>query len=165
MVSNVCDSWHLEEDRFKILKNLQVLVVDDNHDSLELVRMILEEYGTQVVTAASAKEGFNVMRQSADYTTASFKPDILISDIAMPFEDGYWLIHQIRSLSPHQGGLIPAIALTACAAQEERTRSLAAGFQVHLSKPIEPDDLVAVVAHFAEQKFGMRVFNEIFDTV
>lgn len=159
MVSNVCDSWHLEEDRFKILADLQVLVVDDNEDSLELVRMILEEYGTQVVTAASAREAFNVMTQSAGYANAPFKPDILISDIAMPLEDGYWLIHQLRSLSPHQGGLIPAIALTACAAQEERTRSHEAGFQVHLPKPIEPDDLVAVVAHLAKPTFGMKVFH------
>lgn len=159
MVSNVCDSWHLEEDRFKILADLQVLVVDDNDDCLELVRMILEEYGTQVVTVASARECFKVMTQSTGYANAPFKPDILISDIAMPFKDGYWLIHQIRTLSPHQGGLIPAIALTACAAQEERTRSLAAGFQVHLPKPIEPDDLIAVVAHLAEQTFGMKVLN------
>jgi CheY-like chemotaxis protein len=159
MVSTVCDNWHLEQDRFKILANLQVLVVDDNDDSLELVRMILEEYGTKVVIAASAREAFNVMTQSAGYANAPFQPDVLISDIAMPFEDGYWLIHQIRTLSPKQGGLIPAIALTACAAQEERIRSLEAGFQVHLPKPIEPDDLVAVVAHFAEQKFGMKRFN------
>lgn len=159
MVSNVCDNWHLEEDRFKILADLQVLVVDDNDDSLELVRMILEEYGTQVVTAASAREAFNVMTKSTGYTNAPFQPDLLISDIAMPSEDGYWLMHQIRTLSPHQGGLIPAIALTAYAAKEEQIRSLEAGFQVHLPKPIEPDDLVAVVAHLAEQTFGMKVFN------
>jgi two-component system, chemotaxis family, CheB/CheR fusion protein len=159
MVSNVCDNWHLEEDRFKILADLQVLVVDDNEDSIELVRMILEEYGTQVVTAASAREAFDMMTQSTGYTNATFKFDVLISDIAMPFEDGYWLIHQIRTLSLHQGGLIPAIALTAFAAADEHTRSLEAGFQVHLPKPIEPDDLVAVVAHLAEQKFGMEVFN------
>lgn len=159
MVSNVCDNWHLEEDRFKILADLQVLVVDDNEDSLELVRMILEEYGTQVVTAASAREAFNVMTQSAGYANAPFQPDILISDIAMPFEDGYWLMHQIRTLSPHQGGLIPAIALTAYAAQEEQIRSLEAGFQVHLPKPIDPDELVAVVAHLAEQTFGIKAFN------
>lgn len=157
MVSKVCDNLHLEEDRYiQILQNLQVLVVDDNDDSLELVRMILEEYGTQVVTAASAREAFNVMTQSGGYVNAPFKPDVLISDIAMPFEDGYWLIHQIRTLSPNKGGLVPAIALTACAAAEEQTRSLAAGFQVYLPKPIEPDDLVAVVAHLAEQKFCMK---------
>jgi two-component system, chemotaxis family, CheB/CheR fusion protein len=159
MVSTVCDNWHPEEDRFKILENLQVLVVDDNEDSIELVRMILEEYGTQVVTAASAREAFNMMTPSAGYANAPFKPDVLISDIAMPFEDGYWLIHQLRSLSPHQGGLIPAIALTACATQEERIHSLEAGFQVHLLKPIEPDEIVAVVADLAEQTLGMTVFN------
>ncbi|AFZ21055.1 response regulator [Allocoleopsis franciscana] len=159
MISNTCDNWHLEEDRFKILENLQVLVVDDNEDSLELVRIILEDYKTQVVTVTSAREAFKVMKQSTGYRKAPFKPDVLISDIAMPFEDGYWLIQQIRTLSPNQGGLIPAIALTAYAAKEEQIRSLAAGFHVHLPKPIEPDELVAVVAHLAEQTFGIKVLN------
>lgn len=151
MISNACDNWHLEEDRFKILENLQVLVVDDNEDSLELVRMILEDYKTQVVTVTSAREAFKVIKQSTGYREAPFKPDVLISDIAMPLEDGYWLIHQIRTLCPNQGGRIPAIALTACVVEEERTRSLEAGFQIHLPKPVEPDELVAVVVHLAEQ--------------
>jgi CheY-like chemotaxis protein len=152
MVSKLCDNWHLEEDRyFPTLEGLQVLVVDDNDDSLELVKIILEEYGIQVVTTASASEALAALIQ--------FKPDILISDIAMPLEDGYCLIRQIRNFSPKHGGLIPAIALTACVLEEERTRALEAGFQIHLPKPVDPDELVAVIALLAEQKIDKGLFN------
>ena len=145
MVSKTCDNWHLEEDRaFPHLKSLRALVVDDNEDSLELVRFILEEYGIQVLTAASASVALPAI--------ARFLPNILICDIAMPELDGYWLIHQIRTLSPKQGGLIPAIALTACVLEEEQIHAIEAGFERYLPKPIEPDELVAVVAQLTETK-------------
>lgn len=143
MISKICDNLHLEEDRnLQSLEGLQVLVVDDNQDSLELVKIILEGYGTRIVTATSACEAIDAIAQ--------FKPDVLISDIAMPSEDGYTLIRKIRTLSPEQGGLIPAVALTACVVQEERVRAFEAGFQVHLPKPLEPDQLIAVVANLAK---------------
>lgn len=146
MISEICDNWHLEEDRdLQSLEGLQVLVVDDNEDSRELVKIILEGYGTRIVTAASTCEALDAIAQ--------FNPDVLISDIAMPSEDGYALIRKIRTLSPEQGGLIPAVALTACVVQEERSRALEAGFQVHLAKPLDPDKLITVVAHLAKQAF------------
>jgi CheY-like chemotaxis protein len=145
MVSELYENLHPNKDRtLENLEGLWVLVVDDNEDSLELVRIILEEYRIKVVTAASAREAIQVMTQ--------VKPDIMISDIAMPSEDGYWLIRQIRGLPDEQGGSIPAIALTACVAPDERLRSLEAGFQIYLSKPVDPYKLVEVVATLARTK-------------
>jgi len=93
---------------------------------------------TTTQTAAEARRLFQAQR-----------PDVLISDIAMPDEDGYTLIHSIRSLAPAEGGQAPALALTAYAREEDRLKSLAAGFQAHLSKPVEPDELVSLVSQLA----------------
>jgi Response regulators consisting of a CheY-like receiver domain and a winged-helix DNA-binding domain len=117
-------------------------VVDDNADTLELVSFILEEYGTEVITAASAIEAIAAIAQS--------QPNILISDIAMPGIDGYSLIRKVRTLSSERGGQIPAIALTAYASKEEGTRLLDSGFQMHIAKPVDPAELVAVVANLAQ---------------
>lgn len=145
MMSELYNNSHPNKDRtIESLDSLWVLVVDDNDDSIELVRIILEEYGTKVVTASSAREALKAITE--------LKPDILISDIAMPSEDGYWLIRQIRGLPDEQGSSIPAIALTACVAQDERRRSLEAGFQIYLSKPTDPYELVEVVATLAQPK-------------
>lgn len=124
------------------LDGLRVLVVDDNIDTLELVTVILEQYGTEVITAASAAEALEAIAQ--------FVPHILISDIAMPGADGYWLIRKIRSVEAMHGGFLPAIAMTAYASAEERTRALDAGFQMHVPKPVDPFDLVAVIAKLAQ---------------
>jgi CheY-like chemotaxis protein len=149
-MSNANDSLPLKEDREFLnlsppnllsLKSLRVLVVDDNIDSLLLTAFILEEYGTEVVKAASAGEAFKMFLEA--------KLDMLICDLAMPDEDGYSLIRKIRLLEPEQGGQIPAIALTASAGEEDRNLSIEAGFQVHLAKPIEPAELVGVVAALA----------------
>ena len=149
-MSNTNDSLPLKEDREFLnlsppnllsLKSLRVLVVDDNIDSLLLTAFILEEYGTEVVKAASAGEAFKMFLEA--------KLDMLICDLAMPREDGYSLIRKIRLLEPEQGGQIPAIALTASAGEEDRNLSIEAGFQVHLAKPIEPAELVGVVAALA----------------
>ncbi|HEY9675319.1 MAG TPA: response regulator [Waterburya sp.] len=130
-------------NNFPAFDGLRVLLVDDNIDNLELLAIILEQYGTEVITAASAAEAIQAIAQSI--------PDILISDIAMPLEDGYSLIRQIRKLPPEQGGLIPAIALTAYAKNEDRLLALEAGFQMHLPKPIDPDELIAVVMKLVQQ--------------
>ncbi len=128
---------------FPALDGLRVLLVDDNIDNLELAAIILEQYGTEVITAASAAQAIQAIAQSI--------PDILISDIAMPLEDGYSLIRQIRKLAPEQGGLIPAIALTAYAKNEDRLLALEAGFQMHIPKPIDPDELIAVIVKLVQQ--------------
>ncbi len=129
-------------NNFPALNKLRVLVVDDNADTLELVSFILEEYGTEVITAASAIEAIAAIAQ--------FNPNILISDIAMPGIDGYSLIRKVRTLSSERGGQIPAIALTAYASEEEGTRLLDSGFQMHIAKPVDPAKLVAVVANLAQ---------------
>lgn len=127
------------------LEKLRVLVVDDNEDNLLLASFILEENVMQVMTATSASEAFKMFLQT--------KPDILVCDIAMPGEDGYSLLRQIRNLKPCQGGQIPAIALTALATEEDRILCKNAGFQVHIAKPIEPNELIEVVAELARQSF------------
>ena len=123
------------------LDHLRVLIVDDEADTRDLLRAILERCGSEVVTAGSAREALDALEKS--------KPDMLISDIGMPEEDGYALISNVRALSAERGGKVPAIALTAYARTEDRVRALMAGFQVHLPKPIEPVELVACVASLA----------------
>jgi CheY-like chemotaxis protein len=130
-------------NNFSNLEGLRLVVVDDDVDTLELITFILEEYNVQVTTATSASEALKAIARSS--------PDIIISDIAMPGEDGYSLMRKVRSLEPEQGGHIPAIALTAFAREEDRILALDAGFQRHIPKPVDPFELVAVVAKLAEQ--------------
>jgi signal transduction histidine kinase/CheY-like chemotaxis protein len=120
------------------LKGLRVLIVDDEPDTRHLLRTVLESCGSEVAMAGSAAEAL------AAY--AQLKPDVLISDIGMPEEDGYELIGKLRAAEAGLGVRIPAIALTAYARVEDRVRALNAGFQVHIPKPIEPVELLAVVA-------------------
>jgi CheY-like chemotaxis protein len=136
-------------DNFPSLNGLRVLVVDDAADTLELIEFILKQCQAQVTTATSAAEAFAAITQSGRYAIANSKPDILISDIGMPEEDGYSLISRIRVLEAEQETPLPAIALTAFAREEERTRALNAGFQMHIPKPVEPKELVAAVASLA----------------
>ena len=148
MISNPYGTLPPEEDREILnfsapLEDLRVLIVDDNEDTLVLTSFILEEYGIRAITAASASEALEMFLKA--------KPEMLICDLAMPGEDGYSLIRKIRNLEPEQGGQIPAIALTASARAEDRSLSIEAGFQIHLSKPIEPDGLVEVVAVLARR--------------
>jgi CheY-like chemotaxis protein len=101
---------------------------------------VLEDHGAKVTAVVSTNEALVAFEQ--------LKPNVLISDIGMPVEDGYGLIRKVRALEAKQGGRIPAIALTAYASEEERTRILSSGFQMHLPKPVEPAELIAVVANF-----------------
>jgi CheY-like chemotaxis protein len=123
------------------LDAIRILVVDDETDTRVLLKTIIEQCGAQVLTAASAAEALESL--------ASFKPHILVSDIGMPVEDGYTLIRKVRALSPAEGGKIPAVALTAYAREEDRMRALHAGFQVHVAKPVNPAELIAVVGGLA----------------
>jgi PAS domain S-box-containing protein len=123
------------------LAGLTVLVVDDQPDARELIKRVLEDCSATVLTAASADEALAVVKAS--------RPQVLITDIGMPGTDGYELLRQVRELESARGGRVPAIALTAFARSEDRTRALRAGFQVHVAKPVDPSELVATVAAVA----------------
>lgn len=118
------------------LEGVRVLVVDDEEDARQLLTTVLEHCGAETFAAASAQEAFQLIEQT--------KPDVLISDIAMPQEDGYSLIHRVRTSATFSK--LPAAALTAYARPEDRTAALVAGFQTYLTKPVEPTELIAVVA-------------------
>jgi signal transduction histidine kinase/ActR/RegA family two-component response regulator len=120
------------------LSGVRVLVVDDQPDTLQVIRAALESRGAVVETARSASDALQVF--------AAFRPDVLLSDIGMPHTDGYTLIEKVRALPAESGGSTPAVAITAFAKMQDRIRALEAGFQMHLAKPVEPDELIAVVA-------------------
>ncbi|HEY0725154.1 MAG TPA: ATP-binding protein, partial [Pyrinomonadaceae bacterium] len=132
-------------DGLPSLVGLKVLVVDDEIDTRELISEVLKECGSEVVLSASAAEALDALEQH--------RPDILISDLGMPDEDGYSLISKIRSLPPERGGQIPAAALTAYARAEDRMRVLRSGFQFHLPKPVDSAELVTVVASLAGRAY------------
>jgi PAS domain S-box-containing protein len=125
------------------LNNLRVLVVDDEPDSQELIEVVLKGRGAQVVSVGSAVEALAEMERQAF--------DVLVSDIGMPLMDGYALIEKVRQLPKERGGRIPAAALTAYAGVEDRMRVLSAGYQRHIPKPVEPAELITVVANLAER--------------
>jgi signal transduction histidine kinase/ActR/RegA family two-component response regulator len=130
------------------LLGLKVLVVDDEADARELLATLLTQCGSKPVTAASAEEAFRAVE--------SERPDVIVSDIGMPVQNGYELIQRVRALSPSQGGCTPAAALTAYARAEDRRQAMKAGFELHLSKPIEPADLLAAVATLARIGSAMK---------
>ncbi|MBD2094303.1 PAS domain-containing protein [Trichocoleus sp. FACHB-591] len=119
------------------LHGIQVLVVDDELDSREFAAFVLEEAGASVLTAATAHEALALLIRA--------QPDVLLSDIGMPNMDGYMLMQQVRALPPEQGGQVPAIALTAYAGEIDQQQALAAGFQRHMAKPVEPENLVRAI--------------------
>lgn len=144
--------------REQLLEGIWVVVVDDEADARELVAMVLEEQGAVVTLAASAAEALAVFAQAGTSASGlSRLPDLLVSDIAMPGEDGYALIQNLRTLAPEAGGKVAAIALTAYARDEERLQALAAGFQAHLAKPVLPDILVAKIAELTGGLEASRV--------
>ncbi|MFN2454298.1 MAG: ATP-binding protein [Pyrinomonadaceae bacterium] len=129
--------------RLPALKGTRVLVVDDETDSREIITMIFSQSGAEVTAASSAGEAFAEFQQR--------RPDVLVSDIGMPVEDGYALIAKLRALPFEQGGSVPAIALTAYARTEDKERALAAGYQMHVAKPVEPVELINAVARLIEK--------------
>jgi PAS domain S-box-containing protein len=120
------------------LSGIKVLVVDDEADARDLIRRVLTDCNAAVLTAGSAGEALPLVE--------SERPHVLVSDIGMPDVDGYEFLRRVRMLGQVRGGKIPAIALTAFARSEDRTRALRAGFLVHVSKPVEPSELVATIA-------------------
>jgi PAS domain S-box-containing protein len=120
------------------LTGVRVLLVDDDPDTLGMLNVTLEQSNAEVKTAASTAEALELMER--------WMPDVLVSDIGMPGEDGYELIRKIRDKGPNRGGKIPAVALTAFAGEIDRNRILTAGFNKHISKPVEPQDLLVLIA-------------------
>lgn len=123
------------------LQGVRVLVVDDEADARALISRVLLQCRCEVLTAAGAAEGLEMIRRH--------RPHVLVSDIGMPDKDGYTFLKEVRALLPDEGGRTPAVALTAFARSQDRTRAMIAGYQVHISKPIEPQELVATVGNLA----------------
>jgi two-component system CheB/CheR fusion protein len=126
-----------------ILDGLRVLVADDEVDARDALVTVLERYGAKVTAAASAAEAMEALRRGV--------PDVLVSDIGMPGEDGYELMRKVRKLAPEEGGRLPALALTAYAGDDDRSQASLAGYQAYLTKPVSPAELVATVARMAER--------------
>jgi signal transduction histidine kinase/ActR/RegA family two-component response regulator len=127
-----------------VLTGLRVLVVDDEPDTLEVICSALNSRGAVVRQASSSGEALA--------TLAGWTPDVLISDLAMPGEDGFALINRVRAMGPGRGGDVPAAALTAYVREEDRRRAIAAGFQTHIVKPVDPAALAGAVAELAKRR-------------
>jgi CheY-like chemotaxis protein len=123
----------------RTLAGLRVLVVDDEYDTRQVISAVIAQSGGEVMACSSAGEALDALK--------TWRPDVLMSDIGMPGEDGYALIRQVRALPRDCGGGIPAAALTAYARDEDRRRALSAGYQLHIAKPFSPQDLVAAVSN------------------
>lgn len=124
-----------------ILKGVRILAVDDQADTRDLIILALTRYGAQVRACTSAIEACTMMKK--------WKPEVIVSDIGMPDEDGYDLMRKIRALAPEDGGTIPAVALTGYAGAVDESKAYAAGYQVHMTKPVELRELAATVAQLA----------------
>ena len=120
------------------LRGVRVLAVDDEPDARSLLKTVLEQCGVEVRTCGSATDALAELEK--------WRPDVLVSDIGMPEEDGYFLIRGVRRLSPESGGRTPAVALTAYARVEDRLHALSAGYNMHVPKPVEPTELALVIA-------------------
>ena len=122
------------------LKGARIVVVDDDPTAVELIRDVLVQAGAEVIECRSADEALQAVVRS--------RPNAIVSDIEMPGQDGYSLIRKVRALGPELGGKTPAVALTAFGRSEDRIRSLTAGFNNHVSKPVDPAELTAIIASF-----------------
>lgn len=125
------------------LRGVRVLVVDDEPDSLELLTELLKEAGMLVDAAASVPEAFDALMAN--------RPDVIISDIGMPYENGYSFLRNLRQVLPEDGGTIPALALTGFARPEDRERAFAAGFNLHLAKPIRIERVLQALSELTSR--------------
>ncbi|HSK62688.1 MAG TPA: ATP-binding protein, partial [Pyrinomonadaceae bacterium] len=137
----VMHSGEVHASELRSLDGLRVLLVDDELETREIISTVVERTGAEVKSCTSAREALNEV--------VEWRPDVILSDIAMPDEDGYSFIHRVRSLSQHEGGNTPAAALTAYAREEDRKQALAAGYQMHIAKPIGAGQLVTMIAKLA----------------
>jgi signal transduction histidine kinase/CheY-like chemotaxis protein len=126
------------------LTGLHILIVDDEPDTRHIMRALLERSGAQVTSAGSVSEALAAIEKSW--------PDVLVSDIGMPLEDGYDLIRKVRLIESERGAHVPAVALTAYTRDEDRTRSLVEGYQEYLPKPVDPSELIKLLARLAQDK-------------
>lgn len=127
---------------------LRILIVDDDHDSRDLLTYVLQNEGASVVAVESVQAALVVIKQQS--------LDILVSDITLPDADGYFLIQEIRRQETERGGHLPAIAVTAGARPEDRANALAAGFQKYLSKPVDLDELIAEITDLIPQSLEVQ---------
>src|SRR5262249_32086756 len=127
-----------EAEERRRLDGVRILLVEDDPETLDMIKFVFDERGAEVITAVSSSEALETLER--------WRPDALISDIAMPDQDGYDLIRRVRSRDLERGGEIPAVAVTAYASAEDRVRALAAGFQMHVAKPIDPEELIPMGA-------------------
>jgi CheY-like chemotaxis protein len=134
-----------------VLEGLRIVIVDDDGDARELLATVLLQRSAQVFAAECAPDAFGLLE--------SERPDVLISDIAMPEEDGYMLIGRVRALPADRGGRTPAIAVTAYAGRADRDRALDAGFDAHFSKPIDIDSLVDALLEIRSSR-DVRIVDE-----
>ena len=134
------DDARLSREHIQNLNGVRVLIVDDDVDSREVIAALLALRGAEAKSAGTVREALEVL--------TSWKPDVLVSDIGMPEQDGYDLIRELRSRERRDGGQIPAIALTGYAGLEEGERAISSGYQMHLGKPVEPNNLVRIIASF-----------------
>jgi CheY-like chemotaxis protein len=137
----VSQSGEMVVAEFRSLDGLKVLLVDDEPEAREIISTVIERSGAQVTACTSASEALAKL--------AEWKPDVILSDIAMPDEDGYSFIGKVRSLPRDKGGETPAAALTAYARDVDRRQALAAGYQMHIAKPIGASQLVYMIARLA----------------
>ena len=131
-----------------LLRNVRVLVVDDEADARLLLETTLSQYGADVTIAASAAEALQAIERDV--------PDVLLSDVGMPHEDGYSLIRRVRARAPGAGGTIPAVAITAYASAHDRLSALSAGYQAHVAKPFEPREIATLVAQLGRHTHSRR---------
>jgi signal transduction histidine kinase/CheY-like chemotaxis protein len=129
------------------LENLRIVIVEDEPEARYILEAVLKQHGADVTAAASAAEGLEALRR--------VNPDVVVSDIEMPYEDGYTFITRVRSLPFEEGGHVPAIALTAHARGDDRLRALSAGFDAHVTKPMDPMELITVIASLT-RRVGKR---------
>ncbi|AFZ59256.1 response regulator [Anabaena cylindrica FACHB-243] len=132
------------------LDNLRLLIVDDDSDTRQILTLLFELEGAEIISVASASEAIEII--------SKFKPDILISDISLPDEDGCSLLPKVRNLEALQGRWFPAIAMTGWASAEDKEYTLKAGFQKHLSKPVNLDELVSAVANLVDSNQYVNSF-------
>jgi len=130
-----------ESDR---IRGVRILVVDDDADARELLRRLLEDCGAQVALSDSSADAIEIIRKG--------QLDLVVSDIGMPGEDGYTLIRRVRALPAEEGGKVPALALTAYARAEDRVKAIRAGYQMHVPKPVDPAELIAMVASMSDSR-------------
>ena len=140
----------------KLLQGVRVLLVEDSFDTRESIRIWLRQHGADVFAVSTAEEAFEILPEA--------RPHVLLSDIALPGEDGYALVRRIRALPPDQGGLVPAAAFTAHSSPEDRIQSIKAGFWDHVLKPIDPPLLLAVVINLVRVGAARPAWTTALDT-